>query len=268
MFRVEFQRVFCNRAFWIAIGIGAVIALGQYIQNVVPMVQYLSMDLEKGVYPHSVFNKWMGGEFFTVWPMLFYFILPILAALPHGDSFYQDIRLGYVKNILTKTDRKTYLRAKLLAVFCSGAVVIIAPLCLNLLLSAMTLPSLPPQPSTGFFYLFDRNMWAGLYLSHPWIYTFLYILLDGLAGGLFACISLAGTLYVTGRFVVLMLPFTVQMFLYVLALTVPPLSPVSFLSPAQPASAVPGVLIGEALIVMMIVYLCYYRKGLKDEFLS
>ena len=41
--------------------IGLVIALGQYLENVAPMVKYLDMDLKKNVYPHSIFNKWLGA---------------------------------------------------------------------------------------------------------------------------------------------------------------------------------------------------------------
>ena len=97
MIRMEMKRAFHNRNFYIALIIGCGIAIGQYIQNVLPMIKYLPMDVEKGVYPHSVFNKWIGGEYHTLWPMLFYFILPVLAALPHGDSYYQDIQSGYVQ---------------------------------------------------------------------------------------------------------------------------------------------------------------------------
>ena len=105
MIRMEMKRAFHNRNFYIALIIGCGIAIGQYIQNVLPMIKYLPMDVEKGVYPHSVFNKWIGGEYHTLWPMLFYFILPVLAALPHGDSYYQDIQSGYFKNICTRTKK-------------------------------------------------------------------------------------------------------------------------------------------------------------------
>ena len=167
MIRMEMKRAFHNRNFYIALIIGCGIAIGQYIQNVLPMIKYLPMDVEKGVYPHSVFNKWIGGEYHTLWPMLFYFILPVLAALPHGDSYYQDIQSGYFKNICTRTKKSSYLKAKAWAAFSSAFAVIIIPLFLNLLLASMTLPALPPEVSTGFFYVMDKNMGAELFLEHP-----------------------------------------------------------------------------------------------------
>lgn len=268
MLKIELKRAFKSRAFLTAVVIGLVIALGQYFQNVLSMVKYLEMDLEKGVYPHSVFNKWMGGEYYTLWPMLFYFILPVLASLPYGDSFYRDIQTGYVKNICIRVDKRRYLKAKLAAVSISGAVAVMFPLLLNLILAAVTLPSLQPEPSTGFFFLIDKNMWSSLCLYHPWLYCLFYILLDGIFGGLFACISLAGTLYVSGRFVVTILPFTVQMILYVLAMSFPPLSPVGYLSPAQPVAAQPWVILAETAAIVGAVFLFYYRKGKEDEFLA
>lgn len=268
MYKIEMRRVWRGKKFLIAIGIGFVIAVGQYLQNVLPMVKYLAIDLEKGVYPHSVFNKWIGGEYYTLWPMLFYFILPVLASFAHGDSFYQDIQSGYIKNICTRVEKKTYLKAKFVAVYLSGMFVVMFPLILNLLLSAMTLPALAPQPSTGFFFLSDRNMGASLYLTHPWIYSILYILLDGIFGGFFACISLAGTRFVSGRFVVTILPFTVQMILYVAAMIEPSITPVSFLSPAQPAAANPWMIFAEIIIFAVGIYMFYYWKGKEDEFLA
>lgn len=268
MIKTEFRRAFRSRTFFVAMVIGLVIALGQYFQNVLPMVKYLNMDFAKNVYPHSIFNKWLGGEYYTLWPMLFYFILPVLAVLPYGDSFYSDIQTGYIKNICTRVDKREYLRAKLAAVYVSGMVTVMFPLVLNLLLSAVTLPALKPEPSTGFFFLFDQNMWSGLLLEHPWMYSILYIMLDGIFGGLFACISLAGTLYVSGRFVVTLLPFTVQMMVYVLAMTFPKLSPVGFLSPAQPVGANLWIILGEMAVIIIAVIVFYYKKGLKDEMLA
>ncbi len=268
MLRIELRRAYKSKSFYVAMFLGLVIALGQYFENVLPMVKYLDMDLKKNVYPHSIFNKWLGGEYYTVWPMLFYFILPVIAVLPYGDSFYRDIQTGYIKNIFIRVERKKYLKAKLAAVYLTGMTTVMFPLVLNLLLSAVTLPALVPAPSTGFFFIFDQNMWSELFLTHPWIYNIIYILLDGLFGGLFACIALAGTLYVSGRFVATILPFTVQITVYVIAMNFPELSPVGFLSPTQPVGADIRIILLEIIAMTAAVYLLYYRKGIKDEMLE
>lgn len=268
MLRIELKRAFKSRSFYVAMLIGLVIALGQYFENVAPMVKYLDMDFAKNVYPHSVFNKWMGSEYYTVWPMLFYFILPVLAVLPHGDSFYSDIQTGYIKNIFVRVEKKRYLKAKLVAVYLSGMTTVMFPLVVNLLLAAVTLPALAPAPSTGFFFIFDQNMWSELFLTHPWVYTIIYIFLDGIFGGLFACIALAGTLYVSGKFVAAILPFTVQITVYVIAMSFPELSPVGFLSPAQPVGADVRIILLEIIAAAAAIYLLYYRKGIKDEMLE
>ena len=268
MIRMEMKRAFHNRNFYIALIIGCGIAIGQYIQNVLPMIKYLPMDVEKGVYPHSVFNKWMGGEYHTLWPMLFYFILPVLAALPHGDSYYQDIQSGYFKNICTRTKKSSYLKAKAWAAFASAFAAITIPLFLNLLLASMTLPAVPPEVSTGFFYVMDKNMGAELFLEHPWIYILLYILLDGIFAAFYAGIALAGTCFVSGRFVVTILSFTIHMILYVLAMGIPSIAPVSFLSPSQPVPANAMLIAAEGIAASAAIFIFYYKKGKTDEYLE
>lgn len=47
MLKMELKRAFRSRTFYVAMVIGLVIALGQYLENVAPMVKYLDMDLKK-----------------------------------------------------------------------------------------------------------------------------------------------------------------------------------------------------------------------------
>lgn len=49
MLRIELRRAFKSKSFYVAMFLGLVIALGQYFENVLPMVKYLDMDLKKCV---------------------------------------------------------------------------------------------------------------------------------------------------------------------------------------------------------------------------
>ncbi len=64
------------------------------------------------------------------------------------------------------------------------------------------------------------------------------------------------------------LPFTVQITVYVIAMNFPELSPVGFLSPTQPVGANIWIILLEILAAVIAIYLLYYRKGIKDEMLE
>lgn len=111
-------------------------------------------------------------------------------------------------------------------------------------------------------------MGAELFLEHPWIYILLYILLDGIFAAFYAGIALAGTCFVSGRFVVTILPFTIHMILYVLAMGIPSIAPVSFLSPSQPVPANAMIIAAEEIAASAAVFIFYYKKGKTDEYLE
>ena len=69
----------------------------------------------------TFYNSWVGGDDLSLAAALFYALLPVGAALPFGWSYCTEHKSGYLKNIYTRVDKKTYLAGKALAVFLSGA---------------------------------------------------------------------------------------------------------------------------------------------------
>lgn len=63
------------------------------------MQQYQQSLTQSDIYPHGVFSKWIGGGN-SYWVVLYFALLPILAALPFADSLHADRRSGYVKIFL------------------------------------------------------------------------------------------------------------------------------------------------------------------------
>ena len=56
-------------------------------------------------------------------------------------------------------------------------------------------------------------MWAELYYSNPFLYSMLYVLLDGVFAGLTACISMVLAFFIRSRVVVVLMPFFLMLLL-------------------------------------------------------
>lgn len=206
----EIRRAFHSIEFRIAICIGTCLMIVQYFQAVYPMLKYIDSNVSIGMFPHSVFNKWAGANFGggSFVPELYFMILSLLATLPFGASFYQDINNGYARQLILLTSRKEYLFAKYLSVFISGGMAVTAPLILNLLMTAATLPSIKPVIVLGYFpWQQPTRFLPYLVYENPYIYTFIYLGIIFLFSGGMACLALPITHLASNKFIVTIAPF-------------------------------------------------------------
>lgn len=264
----ELGRAFWNPGLFAALAVGLALAVWHYFQNVLPMTQYLDNYLIQFDYPHSVFNKWIGGESYSLQSFLYFLLLPVLAVLPFGVSYQRDAKCGAVKNFLIRCKRSCYYLSKYIAAFLSGGVTIVLPLLINLGLTASTLPALIPMSMTGTFPIFSNAMWSGIYYTYPWLYVALYLAVIFIFGGLFACVALAFSDFLKNGFVVMISPFLVHLFIYTLCntLRLPALSPFNFLSPAQPSGAASFTAICvEGLLAFAVTFGVFLYKGMRDD---
>ena len=109
--------------------------------------------------------------------------------------------------MLPQCGRKPYFLAKTLAVFLTGAVVVVLPLLMNFLAVSAFVPATAPQVNYSFYnYVLFGDLWADLFFDQPLLYVLLYILLDGLFGGLLALFAFALSFLIPNRVVILVLP--------------------------------------------------------------
>jgi hypothetical protein len=269
LLKIELRRAFASPALWAALLVGLAIVVVQYAQDVLPMVNYLNLSVggkELGMYPHSVFNKWIGGGMGSFTPYLYFLLLPLLATIPFGGSFYEDLNSGLVKNLFIKTEKKNYYGAKYLTVFLSGGFVILIPLLVNLALTAATLPSLLPEVGTQQFPLFATSIGASLFYSHPYGFVFAYLLLIFVFSGFLATIALCVSFYVKNRFVVVLSPFILCLFVHSLCqlLGNSSLDPTDFLNPSNANTTLPLVL-GELIVIAILTVFLFAVKGSRDD---
>ena len=169
IFKMEYKRAVRSRSTWISLGVGTAIAALHYFRNITPYVDIWLYENVKQRYPYQVFEAWIGGSVSHMEGMLYYIILPLLAVLPYSASFLQDIKSGYVKQIYTRAERKSYLLAKFSIVFLAGGIAAVIPLLLNFMLCMMSLPMLLPQNVQGTF-INANVLWYGIYETKPVLY--------------------------------------------------------------------------------------------------
>ena len=72
---------------------GCGISVAQWMFNVLPVAFYQNTYMVSDYsmkYPFNVFNNWIGAQTYT-FSYLYFFLIPLFAALPHAGSFFQDI---------------------------------------------------------------------------------------------------------------------------------------------------------------------------------
>lgn len=283
--KLEYYRIVNNRRFWGAILIGCAIALFQFIiiayptdgvgETLISRWSLKNADAEafRGVigvlYPSPWYEYWLGGEWYSLFSYTFFMIFPVLAVISQGDSLVEDKLTGYSKHMFLRGTREHYYAARFLSSFVTGGVVIVVPLIFNILLCAATLPSILSQAATGTALLTGDGMWAALYFSHPMIYTLLYLVIDFVYGGLFAVLAAALGVMTRNRFLPLIFPMILYLFIYTVfaAAGLWKYIPFYFLTPCQRGAygiSFEIVLI-EAIIIFVPSVIIFVWNAKKDE---
>ena len=249
LMRAEFFRAFHNKIYMASIGVGLLICIWHFWENVYPLKDYVYT----AQYPLSSFAKWLGGDNSSLQPVLYYLLVPILCALPYAGSYFSDIKTGYVKQVLIRSKKKDYLRSKYIMTFITGATVSAVPLALDFILTGMVLPAVIPQSGTGIFGGAPKMLMADLFYTHPYCYLFLYLILDAVFFGLLTTIALLAAHLTENRFLVILMPFLCYLFVFSVSQMTGAvqLSPFGFLRPSQPVFSTWHIILGELLLLVL-----------------
>ena len=214
----EIKRAFNTIGMKLALLVGCALSIWHVITVIMPISEgqnyELSADVIDDLYvPISLFSTWMGNELFPIQSYIFYLILPLLAVLPFGSSFFEDIKSGYIINVCTRVEKKIYFKAKYLAVFLSGGVAVVAPLLLNLVLSSMFMPAFIPDNGTVGT-ISPTTMAYEVFFTHPLVYVLMFIVIDFIFAGVMATLALSYTYFTEHRFGVMIVSFVFYFFIY------------------------------------------------------
>ena len=214
----EIKRAFNTIGMKLTLLVGCALSIWHVITVIMPISEGQNYELSANAIddlyvPISLFSTWMGNELFPIQSYIFYLILPLLAVLPFGSSFFEDIKSGYIINVCTRVEKKIYFKAKYLAVFLSGGVAVAAPLLLNLVLSSMFMPAFIPDNGTVGT-ISPTTMAYEVFFTHPLVYVLMFIVIDFLFAGVIATLALSYTYFTEHRFGVMIVPFVFYFFIY------------------------------------------------------
>lgn len=270
LFFIELKRSVMNKNMLIALLIGILIVMPGTISNYFGEIEYKeyisSMNISSGADLTSLYGRWfaMHTDFLAV---LFYYILPILAVYPSAMLYFKDRKTGYVKNLYTRYSKSKCLVIKYITTFISGGIAVFLPLLLSFMLTSTYAPARIPD-SLIMNAIVDKNMWSELFFTHPLLYTFGYLMIDFVFGGLFACLAMSFSEFVKHRFSVFISSFLiVTAFGYIcVQLKIDHFNPQNFLSPAQLVASANGyVILVEALILFIVSCLLFFVGGKLNE---
>lgn len=215
LFKVELSRAF-NIRFLISVIIGCIFTLFPAVMNYINELESkrlqlkydgkISLDLLTGA-----FSRWFGSYAnYDIMGIIFFTIFPVIASFPYGDSYFIDMKSGYVKHIFTRTGKRCYYNSKFFAAFISGGLAVTIPLLLSFLCTSVYSPwRLPDQLISN---VYTDTFLSNLYFNAPIVYIFLYLTIDFIFGGIFAVMSLAISRFAANRFTVLLFPLLFCLF--------------------------------------------------------
>ncbi len=276
--KTELRKAFQNKMFFCSLLVGSLISITDVAQNAVlvrRMTRILenSSEISKSAEGFSLFVRWIAVNGVTLGSNLFYFVWPILAAIPYGWSWAEERKSGLYAQIVSRVGRRTYFFSKYWAVFISGGAAVSVPVLANLLINALVCPYCVPTVLMAATPITNGYFLSELYYSAPWIFGLLWCGVDFLWGGVAACMCLpAGTRF-RHQVMVLLVPFVslilldavCSMAMSIGSLDHLELSPLR-LALAAPASANPGWLLFSLLgIFFSVTFLGGYWEVVKHE---
>lgn len=214
----------------------------------------------------SLFCRWLGADVTSFETAVFFFLMPLLVALPYGWSLVDEMRSSYTKNLLIKVKRSEYFISKYIAQFITGAVVVMIPLCFSIVLTSMFLPAIPMESIYPYGTMGQKCMWSDIYYEHPYLYMIMYVFLDGIFAGLISSMCTAIAMYSKSKVTVVIAPFIFMLIIDYIDKTFllnGEYSPIKFLQALPVANDTYGIavfLIGIVFFTVPIVCLLYKER--------
>lgn len=267
--KIELRRAFTSTGFVLALIIGCLIAVVHWALFVLPvsvtLEEYVAMN-KPMMYPGWLYTSWIGSDTTAIPAYLLFLILPIIAVLPHADTFFTDAGSGFIQNICIRTNRRHYYIAKYTATFLSGGTVTTIPFLLNFLLSCLVLPAMHPEASAFTSSIGEASTFPHLFFNLPLLYVGVYFLIIFVFCGLLATISLISSYFAGYRFLVVLTPFL----LYLTACAIFQLigladwQPINLLDPSYPGNTLVAIFV-ECILLILFTQYGFIVKGARED---
>lgn len=272
LLKLEIHRAFTGPGMRVSLGAGLLISIMHIFHIILPKASIWSESVlyfkSAMQYPLSLYQEWICGNTYNPEGFLYFLLLPLLAVLPHSISFFQDRESGYIRQVYMRTERIRYLAAKSAAAFLAGGFAVTAPLLLNFMICAMFLPALPLQGLCGTF-INTSVLWYQIFSAYPAVYVLIFLAVDFIFAGLVACLPFFFSFYSEKKYIILLMPFVMHLFIYAVCM-MSGLPDAVHYSPAYIIFAGIGCPSALALISYIVVYgilggALFWKIGKKED---
>lgn len=222
-------------------------------------------------------NTW---DYVTFLGMIGLLFIPFVAALGYGASYYDGLKTGTVKSILSRAPQKEYLVSGALVTFIGAFFVILIPYVFEQMILLILCAGAPLQnpyitpivDNWGYWIDVPKFLWP-LQMNHPVLFNLLCCLSPAMVGGAFAVLSFSISLFLhKNRFLVLTLPGILLWLLvdYLIGMTHLQGKVLSFSSLVQFLTGTSYVLWPVYVIVLLLIssFLIYLKCRVKKDVLE
>lgn len=271
MMKIELERALKSKMFIVSILIGLCIVAFDIMNNIIPQRYALDEFIKMGEEAYTeiqlpgLYMQWMGVRPGT-YIFLYYFIMPLLTALPYSVSIIMDVRKRYINNIFTRINKKEYYKAKLFTQFITGGLVATVPLIVSYIASAMILPAYKPLVVTGQYVFREKHVVGRLFYNNPFAVAIIIFLSVFIGFGLINCIAYIFADLVNNRFMVALTPFIAYFFMYVMCTVADRVAPMQYIGIVNlEYSGVIYMFIDTVILLVAIILSYIVRSRRKDE---
>lgn len=155
----------------------------------------------------NMYVLWLSEEGYTMGFTLAQFMLPILAVLPFGWSFFSEQRSGYQNHMVSRSSKLGYFTAKYIAVFLSGGAVIAFMLLSNLALCALIGEHGAPRCYTLSTSVCPGIIASELYYTKPMLAALIWTGISSVWAGALAGLTMPAAQLLKRSIFVLLTPF-------------------------------------------------------------
>lgn len=214
--RAELRKALgANPWFWLPLAAGCALAVGSaaYCHTIFQNSLEMALAYNRPYSSLSCFVFWMPVYNYGIFTGMFKLAWPLLAAAPYAWSWGAERRRGVLQQEIMRAGRGACYRAKAVAAFLSGALVILVPYLLNLIICACYAPASPVWATDqGFTGIFQDAPLSSLFYHHPFAFCLAWSVIASVVAGLWATTVLSLTLLIerpveaiTGSYVILYL---------------------------------------------------------------
>lgn len=206
---VEIKRSFRNKFFILSICISMVLVLWFAVERIPFCIQENEYNLANStgeIFFEVSFLNFICSENLYIQQKLFYVLIPVLATISYGGSFYTDINSGFIEHIGVRVKKTHFLISKYISTFICSGVSIILPAVMSFIISAAFLPSMKPEVSYIFTNITSEYKWSEILFTNPYLYIFINFVLLFLYSGFIGCMGLTVSYFSSKYFLPIIFP--------------------------------------------------------------